>query len=439
MNTVTKRQTTPTLPADPLSVAAQAYAARFQDHAAGSSATASDALDILRSQGRDDLPYLSLPQRKTEVWKYTSLRKLTDALLAAPVEAKPSAGISADLALPGSTIEISNGIPALNAQQQAQGISSLAEPAPRQPGIGKLVANDALAALNQATLRGGVAIDIPADTTLAQPINLQHRAQADATGALVCPRTVINIGAHASATIVETFIALPDGTAAPFTNAVTEIHLGVGAKLDHVRVVTASAAACGNLGRLWLRAGDHSRYQQHALLCGGGLHREELQAELYAAAELDIRGVALTAGRQHLDISTQINHVGRASTSSVNYRGLATDRSRLIINGRIHLLPTAQQTQAAYENKNLLLSSDAEINAKPELEIYADDVKCAHGATVGKIDDDALFYLQARGVPAEAARRLLIEGFLSQQFEQLDEQIRAPLFALLAPQLEAML
>ncbi|RMF77026.1 MAG: Fe-S cluster assembly protein SufD, partial [Acidobacteria bacterium] len=237
----------------------------------------------------------------------------------------------------------------------------------------------------------------------------RHVGGADGRPRLGASHLLVLVGENAQVRLIETHTA-EDG--APLLAVpLTEIHAEAGARVEHalVQAMPETAFAVATLGVRQLEA---SRVRQHALAIGGALARLEIHARLDGeGADADLRGLMLARGRQHLDCRSVIDHAVPGATSHETYKAILRDRARTVFAGRIVVREGAQQTDARQQNDNLVLSRHALARTRPQLEIYADDVKCAHGATVGRLDDEALFYLRARGIPLPEARRILIRAF----------------------------
>jgi Fe-S cluster assembly protein SufD len=225
------------------------------------------------------------------------------------------------------------------------------------------------------------------------------------------------LGVNAQAKVIESYGAA--GAAAGFTNAVTTVGLADGASLEHYKLQEESEKAF-HVARLDVRQARDSRFTSHSVSLGGELTRNDIGAALEAeGAECTLNGLYMVDGRQHVDFHTSVEHTQPRGTSREFYKGILGGRARGVFNGRIHVHPGAQKTDSQQSNQNLLLSRDAEVDTKPELEIYADDVKCSHGATVGQLDPDMLFYLRSRGIDPDAARGLLTYGFAQDVIERM--------------------
>ena len=263
-------------------------------------------------------------------------------------------------------------------------------------------------ALNTAVMTDGAVLHVAEGTEAEVPLHLLFIA-APAGPLAVHPRNLIVLGANARATVLEHY-AGADGSDY-FTDCTTEIVLGPGAVLEHYRLQQEGDRGL-HVGHTVVRQARDSRYVSHALALGARLARTDLDVQLAEpGAETVLNGLYLAGRRQHVDNHTRIDHLQARCRSEQHYRGILDGRARAVFNGKVVVHPDAQQTDARQANANLLLSDDAEVDTKPELEIYADDVKCSHGATVGRLDADMLFYLRSRAIPESVARSLLTFAF----------------------------
>jgi Fe-S cluster assembly protein SufD len=222
---------------------------------------------------------------------------------------------------------------------------------------------------------------------------------------------------NSHAVLVERHIALDD--AIYFSNVISEIALGKNAAVEYYRLQEESAKAF-HISGMHVHQERDSRFDAHTVTLGCALLRNDVDVRLVApGAYCSLNGLYLASGRQHVDVHTRIDHLQAHGTSSEFYKGILDGHGRSVFNGKVIVHPDAQKTDARQSNKNLLLSSDAEADTKPELEIYADDVKCSHGATVGQLDADAVFYLRSRGINEAVARNLLTLAFAREIIEQV--------------------
>ncbi|HJR17106.1 MAG TPA: Fe-S cluster assembly protein SufD, partial [Gemmatimonadales bacterium] len=271
----------------------------------------------------------------------------------------------------------------------------------------------AFTALSTAFMRDGGLVHVPANIDLASPVHLVFVSTAEAGGTVTHPRNLIVVGAGARASIVESYVTLGEGVSY-WTNAVTEVVAGANSWIEHTRIQRESERAY-HVGLTHVEQAQDSHYRSFSLAMGGALARHNLTARLNGEnVETLMYGLYLTRGDQVVDNHTAIHHDQPNCRSWEVYKGVLDGRSRAVFNGKVFVKPEAQKTDAKQTNRNLLLSDAAKVNTKPQLEIFADDVKCTHGATVGRLDDIALFYARSRGVPAHTAQLLLTYAFAAE-------------------------
>lgn len=272
--------------------------------------------------------------------------------------------------------------------------------------------------MNSAWIADGAYLEIADDIQLTHPIHILHISTIDNQAHY--PRNFFYLGQRASANLVQHYLYLNDQTY--FTNTVTEVILAEHAVLNHVQLQQQSKHAL-HIDKVYVQQAAHSHYQSHQFSFGGLLARADIQVNLAdIAAKAELYGLYMASQRQHLDHHTQIDHWISDGVSREHYKGILDDQSRAVFNGKVLVHPQAQHTDAEQKNANLLLSRHAEIDTKPELEIYANDVKCSHGATVGQLDEEALFYLEARGLDKTIAQGLLIYAFANEMLCKLESK-----------------
>ena len=295
--------------------------------------------------------------------------------------------------------------------------------------------NQAFTALNTAFLQDGGFIEIPKGTVVEKPVFLLFVSTAGGQPAAAFPRTLILAGRESQATFIEGHIGLGEG--GYFSSAVTEIVAGENAILEYSKIHQESPAA-SHVGTVQVQQGRSSAVTTHNFFFGGGLVREDLNVVLDGeGSSAQLNGLYLTTDRQHIDHHTMLDHARPHCSSRELYKGILDGESSGVFNGRVIVRPDAQKTDSKQSNKNLLLSEDAVINTKPQLEIFADDVKCTHGATIGQVDQEAIFYLRSRGIGKEEARKLLTFAFASEvigrvRYAPLRDRLRDALFQSLA-------
>jgi Fe-S cluster assembly protein SufD len=265
--------------------------------------------------------------------------------------------------------------------------------------------SNAFAALNTAFLSAVNFVQVPRGAVLESPIEVGKSLEL-AESAATHPRTLILIGAGAQCSIIETY----KGHGRYFTNAVTEIVVGENAVVDHYRLQLESPEAF-HVSTTQAQLGRNATFSTHSISLGGALTRNEVGAVLSEGTEATLNGLYIANGTQHVDHHTVIDHAKPHGTSHELYKGILDDRATAVFNGRIIVRKDAQKTDSKQTNKNLVLSDEAVINTKPELQILADDVRCTHGATIGQLDAESMFYLQSRGIARPDARNLLIYAF----------------------------
>jgi Fe-S cluster assembly protein SufD len=267
-------------------------------------------------------------------------------------------------------------------------------------------------ALNTAFMRDGAFVHVPSGKVVETPIVLIFLSSAKGGSVVSHPRNLIVMGDNSQAVVMECYLGWEKDVY--FTNAVTEIVAGENAGLTHYKLEVESEEAF-HIGALEAQIGRSSIFTSHSIQLGGALARNDTHAVLAGeGSECTLNGLYMVGGRRHADNHTRIDHVKPHSTSRELYKGILHGRSRGVFNGKIYVHKAAQKTDARQTNKNLLLSEDALINTKPDLEIYADDVKCTHGSTIGQVDPNQIFYLRSRGLGELEAQRLLTYAFASE-------------------------
>jgi len=272
--------------------------------------------------------------------------------------------------------------------------------------------HNAFTALNTAFMADGAFVYVPANTVLKDPIHLLFLSTNQAEPVISVPRSFIVLGNGSQASIVESYAGL--GSGLYFTNTMTEIHVGANCTVDHYKLQRESDAAF-HMANVQVIQDRDSSYSSHSVSLGGSLVRNNITVLLNGTgADCELNGLYVTKGRQHVDNHTTIDHSKPNCISRELYKGILDDVSSAVFNGRIVVRKDAQKTNARQTNKNLLLSKGAAINTIPQLEILADDVKCMHGATIGQLNEEELFYLRSRGIDRDAARTLLTYAFASE-------------------------
>lgn len=381
-----------------------------------------DALERFAERG--------VPTRRDEEWKYTSLAALEKMPLAAhsdgagrPVSPHEVQALAFD-GFEGHLLVFVNGryVPSLSrvgTLPSGATLASLGEaledaPAALEPFLAPVAHATVFAQLNTAFMADGLYLHLARGTVVEAPIHLLFLA-TDA-GRAIHPRNVVVAEPGAHATIVEHYVG---DDVAYFTNALTRIVAAEDAAIEHYKLQQESLQGL-HIGGIHAAQSRASRFFSHSIALGGALARTDITTSFDAdGCEATLDGLYVVGGRQHVDHHTRIDHVRPHGTSREHYRGVLDGTARGVFNGKVIVHPGAQKTDARQTNHNLLLSKGAEVDTKPQLEIYADDVKCSHGATVGQLDAAQLFYLRSRGVDERVARSLLTHAFAREVIERI--------------------
>jgi Fe-S cluster assembly protein SufD len=376
-------------------------------------------LGQLQQQALDVFAQSGFPTTRLEDWKYTDTRAIVESYPQWLVTQPQTSQQEPDLLDISDAIHLSfvdgRYSPELSGSKQlpdgiiAGNLTDLAalHPDLLQQKLGSLANNSdsGFVAMNTAFASDGAALLLPDNSELEYPIYLSFFTRTPKI--TIQPRLLIDLGANSRATVIEHY----SSSAAAIVNAVTEIHCGKGAKLTWYKLQEEHIDA-------WHTAVQYAHLEQDASIqttqldIGGGLARNELRLTLAGrGASVEAKGLFMADGQRHIDSRITVEHTAPDTRSRERFRSILADRARGVFNGRILVQKDAQKTSAELTNRNLLLNPGAEINTKPELEIYADDVKCSHGSTTGQLDAASLFYLLSRGIDAEAARNILITAF----------------------------
>ena len=389
----------------------------------------------LRKAGMARFAELGFPTLKDEDWRFTNIAPIV-RLPFRPFLNEETGGVTRQALsafafdqLTGPRLVFLNGcystalsdIPALPAGVQVANLASalVSDSDFLERHFGRYVRTEksAFAALNTAFFQDGAFIHVPAGVVVADPIRLLFISTGKEAGATMHPRNLIIAETQSRLTVVESFVRTVD---APYlTNAVTELVAGEGASVEHVKFQDESpdafhvAAVHGRLGR-------QSRVIAHSFALGARLSRNNIHADLAGEGlECTLNGLYLTKGEQLADHHMLVEHAQPHCASHEYFNGILKDRSRGVFHGRILVQPLAQKTDAKQTNKNILLSDQATVDTKPQLEIYADDVKCTHGATVGQLNEDSIYYLRSRGIGLDTAKQMLIHAFAGEIIDRV--------------------
>jgi len=388
-------------------------------------------LKQVRQQALSRFSEMGFPtaRRGNERWKYTDVGPIAHATFSYPFDVGSEVG-PADIRRVApwddgwASIVFVNGrySPALSTAPAALDgarVANLAE-AVRADGdvIEKHLArhatfeDDGFTALNTAFLQDGAFVHLPEGKSLPSPLHLIFVTTGDAQPTASYPRMLIVAGANSRLTLIESYVSI--SPARHFTDAVTEIVLADGAQVEHYRLLLESADAF-HVGTSRVYQGRDSTFSSMSFARGAAIGRNDFRVLLDGpGSSCFLNGLYVTTGSQHIDNYINIDHAKPYTTSRLYYRGILDGRSRAVFGGTVLVRPGAVKADAHQEGKNLVLSEEAEVDSKPSLEIYADDVKCGHGATAGTVAEDAIFYMRSRGLDPETATAFLIKGFASQ-------------------------
>jgi len=401
-----------------------AFRALFEEKQNGGGRPDPPWLPVHRREAMARFEELGFPSTRVEEWRYTSTAELarTPFSLAAPSGSPiDTGGLAVDAASTSGRVVIANG----------RYVAALSGTSPETPGVtvaslaGALrkypdrlapylsqvapVPGNGFAALNTALFEDGVCVIVDPGVVLPSALHLVFLVAPGETPTMSHPRVVVLAGRGSEVAFVEEYRG-PDG-AGYWTNAVTEIVLDDGARVDRYKLQREGRQAT-HVGALCVEQGRDSRFSDHSFSLGAALSRHDIEVRLSGpGAECQLDGLFTVRGDQHTDTHSRIDHLAPHCASRELYKGVLDGSSRGVFHGRIVVRPGAQKTDAEQSNKNLLLSRDALVHSTPQLEIFADDVKCKHGSTTGQIDAASLFYLRSRGLDEGAARSMLTWGF----------------------------
>ncbi|MCA1766988.1 MAG: Fe-S cluster assembly protein SufD [Idiomarina sp.] len=396
---------------------------QWLNHVLERASTVDDWLSPVRAQALDTLKQQQWPTRRTEAWRYTSLHPVADLELqtatgSATAEAPLIEGLnSLDLVFVDG--QLTTDISKLKLPEGVT-ISELSAPSETAEALFTQVkpSRHLFGLVNDVLAQQGVVIDIAAGAKVEQPIRIVNFASA---GIESHQRTLVRVGENAQATIIEH----GSGSGNSLNTAFAEYDIAEKANLEHYRFALHEGEAI-HIGGSHFKLHDYAKMNSTLIGYGSQLTRLDVDIEHageYAFAKFN--NVYLLAPRQHFDLHSTIEHASPNGTTEENARGIIGDRAKAVFNGRIHIHRHAQKTLAELNNRNLLLTRGAQINTKPELEIYADDVQCAHGATVAEIDEEALYYMLTRGIDKQQALVMLNFGFVQEMVFQMPNKALA--------------
>ena len=406
-----------------------------------SQATDPQWLADLRQEAWSRFYKLGFPtaRRGNEKWKYTSVRPLAAANFDNPLVIHSPENVNfADLRQVApwndawTNLVFLDGHFSSHLSDQKSGageitVTSLADAiAMETPDVQSRLAksadieNDGFTALNTAFLRDGAFVNISAGHFAADPVHLIFATTGQLEHAASYPRTLLICGANSRVTVLESYVSLSQTSY--FTNAVTEMVLAEGAQVDHYRLLLESDDAF-HVGTIRVNQSKDSSISSASFAKGAAMARQDVQVTLDApGASCSLNGLYMTSGEQHIDNLINIDHAQPYTKSRLFYKGILDGKSKAVFGGTVLVRKDAQKTDAQQTDKNLLLSRRAEVDSKPSLLIYADDVQCSHGATAGHIEKDTLFYMQTRGLDRETASRILIHAFASQVIDMVEPE-----------------
>ena len=413
-----------------------------------------DWLLALRRDGLAHFTELGIPTLAHEDWRFTNLAPLTKLPLEPLFETAATPEVAAFLAkqtftkLPGSRLVFVNGryaaelsvigeLPAgVKVTNLAAALKSDPEFVKAHLGASADTGKNPFTALNQAFFLDGGFVHVPAGLAVAEPVQFIHVSTARKSGDTIQPRNLVVAEANSRLTIVESYVSVVE--TAYFTNAVTELVAGENATVEFVKYQAESPEAF-HIGMMAAHLGRASNVRIHSFALGAKLSRTNIRTNLAGEGlECILNGLYLTRGEQLADHHMIVEHAQPHCASHEYFNGILDGKSKGVFHGRILVREIAQKTDAKQTNKNLLLSDDATADTKPQLEIYADDVKCTHGATIGQLNNESIFYLRSRGIDTDTARRMLIHAFAGEIVERVQcEAAREELDKVVWDRLEA--
>ena len=414
---------------DTLSPAFDAFRREAAFGAAGLGPAREAAFSRFQAQG--------FPTTRNEEWKHTNIQPIADVTFGRAADSTLSREVAEPFLF---AAEIPHRVVLVNGRwsKELSSIASLpdgitvrslrdtlaapaATPRNAPEWLAKASAGMPLVDLNTAFVEDGVVIDIAPKTVVSEPVHIVCLSTAAAKPVMVSPRIQIRAGAQSQAFFVESYGSLAGESV--FTNAITIVDVAPDAMIDHVKL-QREAASTFHLAAMFARVDRAATFRSHAVTLGGRISRNDLVSTLAGeGAECTLDGLYVAGGDSLVDTHTTIDHAMPHCPSHELYKGILADKARAVFNGKIIVRQDAQKTNAKQTNKALLLSDHAQINTKPQLEIFADDVKCTHGAAIGQLDEDAMFYMQARGISARDARNLLIHAFAGEVLDGVREDV----------------
>lgn len=418
----------------------------FQQRALKLAAVQSDTvpqiLHSVRERGADMFSRTPWPGRKVENWKYTSLRALrvfeqadwaspmeTNEEVAAVIDALPALAATRLVFVDGQfqaalSARLPTGVTLFSQAEAAEQEilkQYLGQITTETAGVATTSRRNLFAELNDAWLQDGLLVHLAADVALESPLYIVNISASDTT-TVANQRVLVVLERGASASVIEHFVSTSDQLDS-FVNSLTEIELGANARLHHSRIHQGSAQG-SHIGSVHLSLQRDAVFQGFTMAAGSQLNRVDYQMNHRGTGALvELDGIYLAREKQLVDYHLTVEHEVPHCTTQEIFRGIVGGEARAVFNGKIHIHPDAQKTLAELHNRNLLTSNKAEIDTKPELEIYADDVRCAHGATISQLDAQTMHYLRSRGISESEARMMLSYGFVNELLERLPHDV----------------
>ena len=385
----------------------------------------------LRQDGFARFSQLGFPTTHDEDWRFTSVAPISRTAFRPAESAKVKRSEIEPFLIPGAACQLVfvNGryaaeLSSLGKLPKRVRVSSLAEAiksdaASLEAHLGRYASfdRDTFIALNSAFFADGGYVHVPRGVVVEAPLCFLYVSTGSGTPAMAHPRNLILAEDHSQVTVVEDYVSVASGVM--FSNVVTELYAGNDAVVAHYMIEREDQQAL-NVSTLRIEQRRNANVESHSVLLGGALVRNNVHPVLAGeGGECLINGLFIGTGRQHMDNYMLVEHAQPHCNSRQFYNGILDEQAHGVFHGRIIVHKDAQKTDAKQTNRNLLLSDDAQIDTKPQLEIYADDVKCTHGATIGQVEENALFYLRSRGLDEIAARRLLLYAFASECLDRM--------------------
>ncbi len=382
----------------------------------------------LRENSLDLIKEFGLPSAKDEEYKFTPISKKLEQSIAVFAQAEETALTPSDVkthifaGFEGDLVVFNNGnyAPDLSSvSNEGYTLQSLKEADPSLLGQIAKAKKDPFVALNNVSFEDGVYIRVNRNSNLKKPILFLHFNQSN-KGQVISPRILIEVEDNASATFIEDTVSLNEDVY--FANTVTEVQVGANSHVDYYRLQNQSKSAI-TVNNFEADVARDAVFTSAVVSLRGDMVRNNLSLNLLdKGCEGNMYGLYLLNGKTHLDNHTNVDHTKPHEESNEHYKGILTDQSKGVFNGKIFVRQDAQKTNAFQQNNNILMSEDAVIHTKPQLEIWADDVKCSHGCTTGQLDEEALFYIQSRGIGKENAKGLLLYAFAGEVLEKIKDQ-----------------